>query len=120
MRILFVAAIATSLGVQSSQCMADEGSCVGKVWNGREANPELKMFPPNDEVYWLVTPPQDPLSSCLVPETVPMAPCVHSGWCRISGTYEVNYGAGGPMRMFRSPKIERINGRGRHPSRSRR
>jgi hypothetical protein len=48
MRILFVAAIATSLGVHSSQCMADEGSCVGKVWNGREAKPELKMFPPNE------------------------------------------------------------------------
>jgi hypothetical protein len=40
----FVVAIATSLGVHSSQCMADEGSCVGKVWNGREAKPELKMF----------------------------------------------------------------------------
>jgi hypothetical protein len=54
--------------------MADEGSCVGKAWNGREANRELKMFPPNDEVYWLVTPPQDPLRSCLVPETVPWHP----------------------------------------------
>jgi hypothetical protein len=116
MRIAFVAAVATSLGVHSSQCMADEGSCVGKVWNGREANPELKRFPPNDEVYWLVTPPQDPLRSCLIPETVPTAPCVHNGWCRISGTYEVNRDAGGPMRMFRSPKIERINGRGRHRS----
>jgi hypothetical protein len=72
-----------------------DGSCVGKVWNGREAKPELKMFPPNDEVYWLVAPPQDPLRSCLVPETVPMAPCVRNGWCKISGTYEINYGAGG-------------------------
>jgi hypothetical protein len=64
------------------------------------------MFPPNDEVYWLVTPPQDPLHSCLVPDTVPVAPCVHIGWCKISGNYEINYGAGGPMRMFRTPKIE--------------
>jgi hypothetical protein len=120
MRILFVAAIATLLGAHSSQCMADEGSCVGKVWNGREAKPELKMFPPNNEVYWLVTPPQDPLRSCLVPETVPMAPCMHDGWCKISGTYEMNYDAGGPMRMFRTPKIERLNGRRSRRSHSRR
>jgi hypothetical protein len=120
MRILFVVAIATSLGVHSSQCMADEGSCVGKVWNGREAKPELKMFPPNDEVYWLVTPPQDPLRSWLVPETVPMAPCMHNGWCKISGTYEMNYDAGGPMRMFRTPKIERLNGRSSRRSHSHR
>ena len=100
--------------------MADEGSCVGKVWNGREANSELKMFPPNDEVYWLVTPPQDPLRSCIVPETVPMAPCMHNGWCKISGTYEINYGAGGPMRMFRTPKIERLTDRRSRRSRSRR
>jgi hypothetical protein len=119
-RILIAAAIATYLSLYSSQCMADEGSCVGKVWSGRDANPELKMFPPSDEVYWLVTPPQDPLRSCLVPETVPMAPCAHNGWCKISGSYEVSHAAGGPMPMFRNPKIERLNGRTRrrsHPGR---
>ena len=111
-------AIATSLGVHCGQCMADEGFCVGKVWNGRKANAELKIFAPSDEVYWLVTPPQDPLRSCLVPETVPPTPCVHNGWCKISGTYEVNYGAGGPMRMYRNPKIERLNTRRGHRSHS--
>jgi len=71
---------------------------------------KTRKFPLNDEVYWLVTPLQDPLRSCLVPETVPMTPCVHNGWCKISGTYEVSYGAGGPMLLFRNPKIERLNG----------
>jgi len=108
--------MAACLSLNARQCMADEGSCVGKVWSGPEANPELKMFPPSDKVYWLVTPPQDPLRSCLVPQPVPMAPCVHNGWCKISGTYEINYDAGGPMRLFRSPKIERLNTRSRRRS----
>ena len=120
MHILFGAAIATCLSLYSSQCMADEGLCIGKVWSGRAANQELGEFPFNDEVYWLVTPPQDPLRSCLVPETVPMTPCVHNGWCRISGVYEVSYGAGGPMLLFRNPKIERLDRRSRHRSHSNR
>jgi hypothetical protein len=118
MRILFVGAIATCLSLYGRQGMADEGSCVGKVWSDREANPELKVFPPNNELYWLVTPPQDPLRSCLVPESVEIAPCVHNGWCKISGTYEISYAAGGPMRLFRSPKIERLNSRSRRRSHS--
>jgi len=118
MHILFGAVITTCLGLYSSQCMADEGSCIGKVWSGRAGNQELRTFPLNDEVYWLVTPPQDPLRSCLVPETVTMAPCVHNGWCRISGTYEVSYGAGGPMLLFRSPRIERLDHPKRHRSHS--
>jgi hypothetical protein len=60
MRILLGAAIRACLNLYSRQCMADEGSCVGKVWSDREENPILKLFPPNDQVYWLVTPPKVP------------------------------------------------------------